>query len=169
MLRYFQRKNGLPETGVADEATQNALFSNSAIPGEEYVFPYKIGVSLSQQRTYVFQWDGSSYSKEVKCMKCSTGMAGAETPEGTYQSDGKATTGKWYYMADFNNYVQYAYRIIGGIMFHSVLFNSAKQGPTNSSVNALGRRALHGCIRLAINDAKWIFENCPAGTTVVIR
>ena len=30
-LKYFQRKNDLPETGVADRATQELLFSNRAI------------------------------------------------------------------------------------------------------------------------------------------
>ena len=168
-VRYFQRKNGLPETGIADQATQQALFSGNVAFAEEYVFPYKIGVSIDQQRVYVFQWDGSGYTRQVRVMKCSTGMDVAPTPTGTFQSDGKASGGKWYFMRDFNTYVQYAYRIIGGIMFHSVLFNSRKQGPTKSSVNALGRKASHGCIRLAVDDAQWIFENCPEGTTVVIR
>ena len=33
----------------------------------------------------------------------------------------------------------------------------------------LGRKASHGCIRLKIDDAKWIYDNCPYGTTVVIQ
>ena len=74
-----------------------------------------------------------------------------------------------YYFKDYNCYAKYAYRIVGGILFHSVLYNSSKQGPTNSSVRALGRKASHGCVRLAVDDAKWIYDNCPEGTTVVIR
>ena len=168
-LRYFQRKNGLPETGAADQATQEKLFSSDALRAEEYVFPYKIGISLDEQRVYVYQWDGSGYNEQVKKFKCSTGMEGYATPTGTYQSGGKVTSGEWYYFSDYNCYAKYAYRIVGGILFHSVLYNANKQGPTNSSVNALGRKASHGCVRLAVDDAKWIFENCPEGTTVVIR
>ena len=168
-LKYFQKKNGLPETGVADEATQRALFSETAIASEEYIFPYKIGVSIDTQRVYVYMWDGSGYNKELKSFKCSTGMDGYDTPVGTYQSGGKVTFDEWYYFADYNCYAKYAYRIVGGILFHSVLYNSSKKGPTSSSVNALGRKASHGCIRLALENAQWIFENCPEGTTVVIR
>ncbi len=168
-LRYFQRKNGLQETGVADQATQEKLFSIEAAKAEEYVFPYKIGVDISKQRVYVYKWDGSSYSEQVESFKCSTGMEGYDTPTGTYQSGGKVTYDEWYYFSDYNCYAKYAYRIVGGILFHSVLYNSSKKGPTNSSVRNLGRRASHGCIRLAVEDAKWIFDNCPLGTTVVIR
>lgn len=168
-VRYFQKKNNLPETGVADQETQEVLFSSNAIFSEEYIFPYKIGVSLSQQRVYVFQWDGSGYNKQVKEMRCSSGMKGYSTPTGTYQADGKVTSSEWYYFKDYNCYAKYAYRIIGGIMFHSVLYNSSKRGPTNSSVNALGRAASHGCIRLSVENAKWIYDNCPSGTTVTIR
>ena len=168
-LKYFQKKNGLQETGAADQATQEKLFSSDALKAEEYVFPYKIGISLDEQRVYVYQWAGSGYNDQIKKFKCSTGMEGYATPTGTYQSGGKVTSGEWYYFADYNCYAKYAYRIVGGILFHSVLYNSNKQGPTNSSVRALGRKASHGCVRLAVDDAKWIFENCPEGTTVIIR
>ena len=168
-LKYFQRKNGLPETGMADRATQELLFSSAAMRAEEYVFPYKIGVSLDKQRVYIWEWDGATYSKELKSFKCSTGVDSSPTPTGTYQSGGKVTSGKWYYFADYNCYAKYAYRIVGGILFHSVLYNSNKQGPTNSSVRALGRKASHGCIRLAEDNAEWIFQNCPEGTTIIIK
>ena len=50
------------------------------------------------------------------------------------------------------------------MLFHSVLYTAAKKGPTSSSVNALGSKASHGCVRLRVDDAKWIAQNCPAGT-----
>lgn len=168
-IKYFQRRNDLPENGVADEATQTRLFSSEAVGSDEYVFPYKLGVDIDSQRVYVLGWDGSGYSKEVKKFKCSTGMEGYDTPVGTYQSGGKVTFGEWYYFQQYNSYAKYAYRIVGGILFHSVLYNAQKKGPTNSSVRALGHKASHGCIRLAEENAQWIFENCPEGTTVVIR
>lgn len=168
-LTYFQKKNGLNETGIADQATQELLFSSAALGAEEYVFPYKVGVSLDKQRVYIWAWTGSDYSKEYKSFKCSTGVDSSPTPTGVYQSGGKVTSGMWYYFSDYNCYAKYAYRIVGGILFHSVLYNSDKSGPTNSSVHALGRKASHGCIRLAVDDAKWIFQNCPEGTTIVIQ
>ena len=154
---------------MADQATQEKLFSADAIKSEEYIFPYKLGISLDEQRVYVYEWDGSGYNKQIKKFKCSTGMDGYATPSGTYQAGGRITLDEWYYFKDYNCYAKYAYRIVGGILFHSVLYNSNKQGPTNSSVRALGRKASHGCVRLAVDDAKWICDNCPEGTTVVIR
>lgn len=167
-IRYFQRKNGLKENGVANEETQLKLFGTSALAAEEYVFPYKIGVSLKEQKVYIYQWTGSDYSKELGSCKCSTGMAGYETPKGTYQSGGRCTSGEWYYFKQYNSYAKYATRIVGGVLFHSVLYNKNKKGPTNSSVNSLGRAVSHGCVRLPEVNAKWIFDNCPEGTTIVI-
>lgn len=168
-VKYFQRKNGLPETGVADQATQELLFSERALAAEEYVFPYKVYVSIDKQRVYIYAWDGAGYNEEIKSFKCSTGMEGYDTPTGIYQSGGRVTYGEWYYFADYNCYAKYAYRIVGGILFHSVLYNSSKKGPTSSSVRALGRKASHGCIRLAEENAQWIHANCPVGTTIVIQ
>ena len=168
-LTYFQKKCGFKANGIADEKTQRALFSASAPEAEEYVFPYKVWVDVSDQRVYVGKWTGKDYSKLVQKFKCSTGKPGTPTPLGTYQADGKASGGMWYYMRDSNVYVKWATRIVGGVMFHSVLYNSSKKGPTRSSVSALGHRASHGCIRLTVKSAKWIFDHCPEGTTVVIR
>ena len=165
-LKYFQRKHGLPETGIADQATQEALFSNTAMPSEEYVFPYKIIVDISDQRVYIGSWNGSAYHDLVKKMKCSTGKDNTPTPTGTYQADGKAGD-EWYYFKDFNCYARWATRIVGGILFHSITYNSRKR--PSGSTRTLGRKASHGCIRLTVEDAKWIYDNCPAGTTVVIQ
>lgn len=168
-IKAFQRRNNLPETGSADQATQELLFSENAINIGEYVFPYKIIIDISDQRVYIYGWDGEAYTTQVGSGKCSTGMSGYDTPIGTYQAGGRVTSGMWYYFKDYNCYAKYAYRIVGGILTHSVLYNARKEGPTNSSVNALGRKASHGCVRLSEGHAKWIFDNCPEGTTVVIR
>ena len=38
----------------------------------------------------------------------------------------------------------------------------------NGSYNNLGRAGSHGCIRLTPEEAKWVFDHCPAGTLVDI-
>ena len=166
-LKYFQKKNGLKQTGVADEKTQQLLFSPQAKEAEEYVFPYKIVVDISKQRVYVGKWTGSGYTKLVKTFKCSTGKDETPTPTGTYQALGRGSD-EWYYFKDYNCYAKWGYVIVGGILFHSVTYNSAKV-LNQSSVRNLGHKASHGCIRLSVANAKWIYDNCPSGTTVVIQ
>ena len=164
-LKYFQRKNGLPETGIADEATQQVLFSAKAMEGEEYVFPYKLVVDVSEQRVYVGEWNGSRYKGPIKKFPCASGKRETPTPLGTYQAAGK-TGNEWYYFKDFGCWAKWAYNIVGGILFHSNTVSKRGDKPHNGG---LGRRASHGCIRLRVEDAKWIYENCPEGTTVVVQ
>lgn len=167
-LKYFQRKHGLIETGVADQETQLRLFSSEVVKAEEYVFPYKILVDISDQRVYVYKWNGAAYDEKIKTMICSTGMDKTPTPTGTYQSYGRMVHGEWYYFDDFRCYAKWAYGIVGGILFHSVTYNSEKV-LNKSSVRNLGKKASHGCIRLEEENAQWIYDNCPIGTTVVIQ
>ena len=164
-LKYFQRKHGLQETGVADAETQQVLFSAKAMPAEEYVFPYKIVVDISDQRVYVAEWTGDQYEGPIYSFTCASGKKDTPTPLGTYQAGGKAG-GEWYYFKDFNCYAKWAYQIVGGILFHSNTTNKPKGKPSNGG---LGHRASHGCIRMRVEDVKWIYDNCPQGTTVVIQ
>ena len=166
-LRYFQRKNNLDQTGVADETTQRLLFSADAIESEEYVFPYKLVVDISDRRVYVYRWTGDGYRERLGSFKCCVGAPKTPTPQGTFQGSGKAG-GRWYYFKDFNCYAQYAWRIQGGILFHSVTYSRPNEN-SGGSTRSLGRAESHGCVRLTVSDAKWIYDNCPAGTTVVVQ
>lgn len=164
-ITTFQKRNSLPQTGVADEATLSLLFSGDALKALK---PYMLKVSIDDQRVYAYGLDDNNeYTVLVRTMKCSTGLNATPTPKGTFQ----ATTGpgaRWHYFKKFNCWAQYAYYIEGDIMFHSVLYNQ-KDGPvTQSSVNNLGRKASHGCVRLSVEDAKWIYQNCPKATKIVV-
>ncbi|MBQ3385717.1 MAG: L,D-transpeptidase, partial [Eggerthellaceae bacterium] len=89
------------------------------------------------------------------------------TVHGTFQAIGQS--GEWYYMKNSNVWVKWAFLIDGNYFFHSVLFtNRGDPNPTKSSVANLGKNASHGCIRMAVEDCKWVYENCRAGMTVVI-
>lgn len=167
-LLYFQKKNGLPQTAVADEATQRLLFSDQAVESEEYVCAYKLVIDVSEQMVYAYQWNGSNYGTCVREMICSTGLNATPTPLGTYQAAGPTGTGEWYWFSTYSCYAKWAYRIVGGILFHSVIYSKGKS-LNKTSVRKLGRKASHGCVRLKVEDAKWIYDSCPAGTTVVVQ
>ena len=62
---------------------------------------------------------------------------------------------------------QYATRITGHYLFHSVPYlEKDKTTLEYDEYNKLGSTASAGCIRLCVKDVKWIYDNCPIGTTV---
>lgn len=100
-----------------------------------------------------------------RAMLCSTGVGGA-TPRGTFY-----TQGKWNWGALMNDvYGQYCTHITDDILFHSVYYTKAydKKSQPTAQFNALGSAASHGCVRLSVMDAKWIYDNCSVGTKVTI-
>lgn len=102
----------------------------------------------------------------VRQMTCSTGEDETPTPLGTFSSGSQY---RWGYFTQFDVWAQYWTRIDGPILFHSVLYKEQKEETLiTGSVYNLGSRASHGCVRLQVEDGKWIYENCPRGTQVII-
>ena len=56
----------------------------------------------------------------------------------------------------------------GNYLFHSVPFDKDKKIEAAEAAK-LGTPASHGCVRLSIDDAKWIYDHIPRGTEVTIR
>ena len=166
-MKYFQRRNGLLETGNADVDTQKVLFSDAAKESDCYVAPYMAYVSTSKNKVRIMGWDGDGYNREVKVFTCTTGAKKTPTIKGTFQAAGQA--GEWYEMKKSHCWVRYAFIIDGGYFFHSLLYGyKGDPSPSRGSVANLGHNASHGCVRLALEDAKWLYENCTPGMTVVI-
>ena len=138
-------------------------------PAAQAAGAYWIGVDITNQITTVYR---SSDDSVVRHMLCSTGLDETPTPTGTFYMPKKAYAAErteWYYFKEFDCYAKYATRIKGGILFHSVIYGSKSDSSLrSSSVRNLGKKASHGCIRLTVDNAKWIAKNCPAGTKVKI-
>ena len=58
----------------------------------------------------------------------------------------------------------YFTQFYGDYLFHSVLYY---QNSNRVMDGRLGINASHGCVRLAIENAKWIYDTIPRGTKVV--
>lgn len=162
-LKEFQAANGLPDTGIADTATLNRLFSDEATCK---VFPYRVEVSIERQRVYVYELNESGEYDLVQTFLCSTGL-GDSTPRGIFLDGGPANA--WHHFSKFDIWARYSFEIEGDIMFHSVLFKEKDPDTvTESSLYALGQKASHGCVRLAVKSARWLFEHCRHGSLVII-
>ncbi|MFA9462951.1 MAG: L,D-transpeptidase family protein [Velocimicrobium sp.] len=126
-------------------------------------YPYLIKVNRKQCVVTVYEKDkNGEYTSPVKAMLCSPGW---DTPIGTFKTPEKY---RWrLLMGDV--WGQYSTRINKGVLFHSVWYY--EQDPStlsNKQFNKLGSVCSHGCVRLNVEDAKWIYDNCPTGTTVTI-
>ena len=100
-------------------------------------------------------------------MICSTGY-GNTTPKGVFVSPGHRDA-RWHYFAEFNCWAQYAFIIKGSILFHSVIYSGRDESTLRTStLHNLGHKASHGCVRLMVEDAKWIYEHCGEGQVIEI-
>ena len=124
---------------------------------------YYIKVNYGAQVVTVYTKDSNGkYTVPVRAMVCSTGTY---TPtSGTYRTLAK---GNWWPLYG-DVYGQYSTHIYDGILFHSVpyLESGNKSSLEYWAYDQLGQRVSMGCVRLTVEDAKWLYYNCPVGTQV---
>lgn len=121
-----------------------------------------IDVDVTKQRVYVMK--GGTVMRE---MTASTGMPGYETPLGTFQVQNR---GEWFYSEKYQEGARWwvSFKDWGVYLFHTVPMDRQKN-IIQSEADKLGQPASHGCVRLSVDDAKWIYDNIEQGTKVVIH
>ena len=124
--------------------------------------PYLVHVNLKNQYTYVYKGSKNNWNLEKKFL-CSTGTEGKETPTGIYTTKSK---GDWFYEPKYKQGGKYWVTFMDAYMFHSLPFAKDKKTVVDET---LGTPASHGCIRLSIEDAKWIYDNVPIGSKLIIN
>lgn len=175
-VRAFQQHNGLSVDGVAGRQTQELLFSGDARAVYDAPRPsptplptkYTLMVDVANQITRAYTYDeNGEYTILVREMICSTGTAKNPTPLGTTIMPSKRA--RWGYFPTWDSHAQYLTRIDSANAFHSVLYTEADETTLAiSSFEDLGSPASHGCVRLYVSDAKWIYDNCKAGTIITV-
>ena len=137
----------------------------------DYSLPYAVYVNCAANTVTIYSRDSDGeYTVPVKAMVCSTGSG---TPRGTYYTYDDPSNSVWspyypWWPLYGGVYGMYAYGIVGDILFHSVPYYSPDPGDLEwEEYNKLGTSASMGCVRLAVSDVLWIFNNCPHGTMVV--
>lgn len=149
-------------------AAQTAFAFDKVIYANADPWKYFVELDLTNKITTVYERDSKGkYTKIAKQFISTTGTNETPTPEGSFvMNDSRRRFG---YFRKFDVYAQYWSNVAGGIYFHSILYREQKEGTfTSTSYRALGKQASHGCIRMLVEDARWIYYNCPAGTRGVI-
>lgn len=193
----FQRQAGLDIDGIAGTATQELLYSDKAEeakPFSDYAptvnmeyaelvgddglrsypegYPkagtYKIIVDIANQVTMVYKKDDNgNYTVPVRYMLCSTGLDD-RTPVGTFEMGA--------YRVRFSVFVrdgrhgQYWTQIRNAIYFHTTLYTDDDASTyIEETTDELGSKASHGCVRLVVPDARFMWYNIAPGTICEIR
>ena len=161
-------KPSLSPTASASASPKPTASSTTTGSGSYVLVVYKGGT----QTVVAYEADkNGNYDagKPVRKMICSTGSSGP-TPNGTFKISQKI---RYHRLEGARG--QYCSRFNGGILFHSVpILESAstvdqgKKLMNLTSYAKLGRAASHGCVRLLVKDAKWIYDNCKIGTRVIV-
>ena len=151
------------DTSWDEKDVKDTKVENPEKKEEQSKEKYYIRVNYGANVVTIYEKDEQGeYSKPVKAMICSTGVA---TPKsGTYKMSDKYS---WHTLVG-GVYGQYCSRITGHILFHSVPYKSNKSPDSLEywEYDKLGTSASAGCVRLTVADAYWIYSNCTKGTYV---
>jgi hypothetical protein len=158
--RHGQRDQGFPEaqqlsqSGEADKKTWRSCFPDSA---KKALKPYMLKVSTAKQRVYAYAPDeNEEYTILVRTMKCSTGLNATPTPRAPTRPPPAPAPGGTTSRSSLSG--PSTPTISRG---HHVPLGALQQqggSPTSGSVRNLGRKASHGCVRLSVENAKWIYQ-----------
>lgn len=121
---------------------------------------YLIAVDTSRCIVGIFTGSQGSWTLS-RSHACAPGKPSTPTVKGYF-----SVTGKGYVFGNEKGYSCYYWtQFYGDYLFHSILYNPGTfrvQDPT------MGRQVSHGCVRLELENAKWIYDNIPYGTRVVV-
>lgn len=146
--------------GNESEAVTEATASVNQEIIEKKIYHFKVNVAANTVTVYDKDNNGK-YTNAIKTFICSTGKS---TPKsGKYK-----ISDRYRWRSLFGGvYGQYAVRIYGNILFHSVPYEKMYANTLEyEEYDKLGTSASLGCVRLCVKDAKWIYDNAKVGSTV---
>lgn len=154
----------LDESWVYDESA--GVYNAQYIREPNYFSDYYIIIYVHSQNVVVYKKDSyGGYTDPVTCFFCSSGTTANPTNAGLYAIKQQY---RWKELMG-GVFGQYSSAFSNGYLFHSVPYSTDDPSTLNmNQFSMLGQRASHGCVRLCVRDAKWIYDNCEVGTQVLV-
>lgn len=172
---YYFKSNGVMVTGYVKINGVTEQFTSSGKWVSAYSFirsqlwrtnnlssstNWLIMVDTHANHTMIFYRGGSGWIPYYDWL-CTTGAPSTPTIKGVFKTGVKGTSfGSGYTCWWYTGFYKSAY------LFHSVIYQEGSMSTITDG--RLGMNLSHGCIRLHISNAKWIYDNIPYGTTVYV-
>ena len=154
---YYEVRNGRLVGGTLTLAKMHGVANDQASSTN-----YIVIVDRAAHRVGVFK--GSKYNwADAKYYKCCVGKPSTPTVSGTFYVGSK---GKYFDTGSIGRCWYYT-QITGNYLFHSVIYDR-KPSPKKIIDNSMDAAVSHGCVRLDLENAKWIYDNVPKKTKVII-
>ena len=153
----------------ADGAVRDVHGMDKKAQGYSSSTRYLILVNKGKHEVNAYKGAKGSWTCVRRAMRCTIGKSSTPTPSGSFRLDHKSS--KTYGYKDFNgSTVFYATRITAGNYFHSVLYKKYCRNPYTHSPkdSTLGKNRSNSCIRLKLEDAKYIHQVTPKNTRVIV-
>ena len=176
----FQKHNGLEVTGIVDEYTWNALFNDPDVadvlsPARTYEptppqYFFEVDVNNQAVKVWRYNRETKGYTDLDRAFICATGTTKYPSPLGTFTLSGRKSP-HCKFPTWGGGEARWWTKITEEIAFHSVLYGDSGDDSTLkvASFNGLGKRGSHGCIRMTVADAKWIYQHAEKGMQVWIH
>ena len=193
---YFKSGSGVMAKGWVKlkgkryyyDSKGHKCFGTKKVKGKTYYLHPKTGAKMSKGNYYLYKpiWNKSSRTRYliyvnkksryvtvykgkrknwtiIRRMRCSIGKPSTPTPSGTFRVSSKVS-----HFGESKGYsVWYATGFIGtSYLLHSVV---CYRGTKRVSDGRLGKAISHGCIRMSMGNARWMYGTIPRGTTVYIH
>ena len=146
-------------SGLAGFVKKSSSFKKTM----DHTDAYLINIDLTNQNIEVYK-----DAMLIKEMQCSTGTLGdqnTETPLGMFKI---IVRGEEFFNNAINEGAKYYLQFFGNYLIHSVPID--KNGNViEKEEEKLGSPASHGCIRVTMEDAQWLYDNVPDGGEVFIH
>ena len=117
---------------------------------------------INRQKIHVFTSSNQKW-KLKKSFDCSTGLNSSPTTRGNFVISER---GPWFYSERLSSGAKFWMRFNGQYLIHSIPMD--KNSIPIPGEDVVGEKRSNGCIRLLMNDTKWLYDNVPDGTAVII-
>lgn len=122
---------------------------------------YFIWVDLTRLSIYLMKKVNNEYTL-IKTIDCSAGAESTPTLRGYFKIKAKVYK---FYNTKYRAGAMYGLVYYGNYMIHSVSIDQKGKIIDNSII----RRVSHGCIRISMSDAKYLYNNIPVGSVVWVN